>query len=213
MLLGARVRAAAVAVVVVLVAAPTAQACMPQAVACEDQIAQASSALRRSPVYVDPYARPTVGRTAARALTEHVRRAARPMYVAVLPSAALDDAGGSVNATLRGVVAGVGRRGTYVLVVGREAEVRTFRIGGDRGFVADGARRRVKLRGDLGPAITEFLGRIRTTRDPVEPRRRGSGAPVIPAKTLGVALALSLVAAAGVLQAWRRRRIVRKVAS
>nr|MDQ4040988.1 hypothetical protein [Actinomycetota bacterium] len=110
-------RAAPIAVLLAaaaaLVLAPAAGAQSAQATYAEEAVV----ALRDAPVYVAPDAEPGLsGRE-----TEEVRRAivrhdAGPVYVAVLPERARDQAGGSTSELLREIAESLRRRGTYVVV-------------------------------------------------------------------------------------------------
>ena len=77
----------------------------------------AASALRSTPVYVDDAAERArdVDVDRLRAL---IRRGDRPIFIAILPASAANDAGGSVNEVPAALARKVGLRGTYGVVTG-----------------------------------------------------------------------------------------------
>jgi len=88
-----------------------------------DQVAQG---LRRDPVYVDSGAERAITAAAADDLRARVRGAGTPIFVAVLPSSALAEAGGNPNQLAAQLAKQVGRSGTYAVIVGD-----SFRAGSD----------------------------------------------------------------------------------
>jgi hypothetical protein len=106
------VRALLLSLAVLLVAAPAARA--------QGEIDAAAEALRSDPVYVDPDAEAGLSPSEQDELRDRIRAAGRPIYIAVLPSSAADEAGGSSDEVARQLAAAVGRNGTYAVVVGRE---------------------------------------------------------------------------------------------
>ncbi|MDQ3894152.1 MAG: hypothetical protein M3292_05735, partial [Actinomycetota bacterium] len=77
-------------------------------------IAEAASALRTSPVFVDDRASPTISEQQAARLRRQIEGGpAAPLYIAILPAAALAEAGGDPVEVLRELRRRVGRRGTY----------------------------------------------------------------------------------------------------
>nr|MBA2425581.1 hypothetical protein [Actinomycetota bacterium] len=83
----------------------------------------AADALQNDPVYVAPGAESLLAPADADRLRERIAAAdAGPIYVAVLPEAARDEAGGSATELLTGVGERVGRNGTYAVVVGGELQ-------------------------------------------------------------------------------------------
>ncbi len=84
-------------------------------------VEQAIEGLRSDPVYVDPEASPTLSERAADELRQNIEAAdAGPIYVAVLPQSARNEAGGSTEALLTEIAEGMSERGTYVVVAGTE---------------------------------------------------------------------------------------------
>jgi hypothetical protein len=82
-------------------------------------LTEAAQALRDSPVYVDPAAeRALTDRQTARLRDLIAEEDAGPMYVAVLPDSARDEAGGDPSAALREIAEELRRPGTYAGVIG-----------------------------------------------------------------------------------------------
>jgi len=77
--------------------------------------AEVSAELKRDPVYVDPNAEADVSKDQ---VLERVRDAGTPIYVAVLPTAARDEYGGSLEELTKAIAFGVHRNGTYMVVSG-----------------------------------------------------------------------------------------------
>jgi hypothetical protein len=91
------------------------------------RIDHAVAALGSSPVYVDPTAELAIGSDDQQRLREKIDAAgAGPVYIAILPRAAEDETGGDPDGVLEEIHAGVGRPGTYAVVVGRH-----FRAGSE----------------------------------------------------------------------------------
>jgi hypothetical protein len=82
-------------------------------------LTEAAQALRDSPVYVDPGAeRALTDRQATRLRDLIAEEHAGPMYVAVLPASARDEAGGDPSAALLEIAQEVREPGTYAGVIG-----------------------------------------------------------------------------------------------
>jgi hypothetical protein len=105
-----RARIALVAALAALAAAPAAQAA--------DEIARALDTLRSDPVFVDPSAERAISPADAARLRARIDKAgAGPVYVAILPGSAEREAGGDPDGVLQAIGRGLGRDGTYALVV------------------------------------------------------------------------------------------------
>jgi hypothetical protein len=88
-------------------------------------IDSAAQALGSDPVYVAPGAQTTLSDADAAALRRRIERGdAGPVYVAVLPASAIDEAGGDPAEVVRRLAQAVGRRGTYAAISGK-----SFRAG------------------------------------------------------------------------------------
>ena len=140
-------------------------------------IDEAVTALRSSPVYVDPDAEEAISSSEERELERAiVDEGAGPMYVAIVPEAITDEAGGSAEQALRGIRAGVGQPGTYAIVAGSR-----FRAGSDvleRGVAGRLATDAFEIRGDEGvlPTLKEFASLVgEARRNGGEPPSEGPG--------------------------------------
>jgi hypothetical protein len=90
-------------------------------------IDRAVAALNSDPVYVDPAAELAASRADQDRLRRQIDGAgAGPVYVAILPTAAEQEAGGSPDGVLQAIHNALGRKGTYAAVIGRH-----FRAGSD----------------------------------------------------------------------------------
>jgi hypothetical protein len=106
-----RPRSLVLAVVLSLLVAAPAQA--------QRALESAAQALRDSPVYVDPDAERALSEREQARLRELISDSgAGPMYVAVLPASARDQAGGDPTAALREVARDVREPGVYAGVIG-----------------------------------------------------------------------------------------------
>jgi hypothetical protein len=121
-----------------------------------------TGSLRGDPLYVHPAARPTLTPAAAAQVRARIAATGTPVFVAVLPSQALAEAGGSA-ARLAALVAGsLGRPGTYLVVAGGQqgAGSDTLARGEAAGLAGSAFRGHP---GDLGGAVLDFVGRVDQT--------------------------------------------------
>jgi hypothetical protein len=82
-------------------------------------IDQAAQELESDPVFVHPDAKPTISAAEAGELRERIASAGSgPTYVAILPAAARNEAGGDATAVIDELSKALGRDGTYAVVVG-----------------------------------------------------------------------------------------------
>jgi len=82
-------------------------------------LSEAAQALRDTPVYVDPAAERALSEDEVMRLRELIAKTgAGPMYVAILPSSARDEAGGDPSAALREIAEELREPGTYAGVIG-----------------------------------------------------------------------------------------------
>lgn len=88
-----------------------------------------ASSLRTDPVYVDPTAENALTPGQAADLREQIAATSLPIYIAVLPAATADDAGGP-DALLTDLRNAVGRSGIYAVIAGN-----SFRAGSTTGSV------------------------------------------------------------------------------
>jgi hypothetical protein len=95
----------------------------------------ATESLRQDPVYVDPEAERAISDRQAESLRQAIAREdAGPLYVAILPAAAANEAGGDPEAALRELAVAVEEPGTYAVIVGD-----AFRAGATEGILPSGA--------------------------------------------------------------------------
>ena len=107
----------------VLAAAPAAGA--------QGVIDTAARALASDPVYVAPDAKPSLTAAEAAALRRRIERGdAGPVYVAILPAAAVDEAGGDAGEVVSRLANAVGRRGTYAAISGGRFRAGSFTVPG-----------------------------------------------------------------------------------
>jgi hypothetical protein len=98
-----------------------------------ERIDAAVSALQNGPVYVDPNAELAIGSADQARLRAAIDTSgAGPVYIAILPLAAENETGGNPDGVLQAIHDGLGRKGTYAVIVGRH-----FRAGSD-GVLAEG---------------------------------------------------------------------------
>jgi hypothetical protein len=173
-----------------------------------DEIGDAATALREDPVYVDAEARDVLSAAGEQRVEERIRRVdPGPMFVAVLPEPALDEAGGSADGALERLYDELGQQvGTYALIV-ENGENQTFRAGG-RGVLQPGetgalATEAARARGDQGAAavLTDFVDRVDQARD-------GDGASGTGGEGdgTGALVVLGVLAAGGGAFVWSRAR-------
>lgn len=89
-----------------------------QAVVDQDLLGRAASELRREPVFVDPEAEHAISSAAAAQLESAIEGGETPIFVAVLPASAAEEAGGEPNAVPVALAEATGLDGTYAVVVG-----------------------------------------------------------------------------------------------
>ena len=120
---------------------------------------EVAAALRADPVYVDANAERSIGDGEIDELRSEIRGANTPVYVAVLPAAAADAAGGDPAEVARLVAQAVDRPGTFGVVVGD-----SFRAGSSElpaGRAADLAQASLDAQGDDTAAVlVDFVDRV-----------------------------------------------------
>ncbi|MDX6646132.1 MAG: hypothetical protein QOK40_1859, partial [Miltoncostaeaceae bacterium] len=106
-----------------LAAAPAANA--------QGVIDTAARALASDPVYVAPGAKPSLTMAEVAALRRRIERGdAGPVYVAILPASAIDEAGGDPAEVVSRLAAAVRRRGTYAAISGGRFRAGSFTVPG-----------------------------------------------------------------------------------
>ena len=131
-----------------------------------ERIDAAVAALQSTSVYVDPSAELAINAADQAKLRRTIDTAgAGPVYVAILPLAAENETGGDPDGVLDALHDGLGRKGTYAVVVGRH-----FRAGSD-GVLEPGVAGRLATdalnahRGDgVSATLTDFVARVADAR-------------------------------------------------
>jgi hypothetical protein len=170
-------------------------------------IEEAAGALRSSPVYVDPDAERALSEAEVDGLRETIRRrGAGPMYIAVLPGSAADEAGGDASAALREIALGVREPGTYAAVIGD-----SFRAGATGGVLPEGeagslATQALEAKGGAGTTavLEDFIRRVGQVRTGGGTGGDDSSGGGFPGAVLFALLAIP--AALFGWSRWRRRR-------
>jgi hypothetical protein len=133
----------------------------------QDRLGTAAESLRSNPVYVDPEAERAFSEEEAERLRRAIAREdAGPLYLAVLPAAAAEEAGGDPDAALLELAREVGEPGTYGAIVGD-----AFRAGATEGVLPGGlagdlASRSFESESGAGPAavLGDFVRRVGEAR-------------------------------------------------
>ena len=127
-------------------------------------IGDAATALQTSSVYVHEDAEEEISDREEEALERRiVETGAGPLYIAIVPARAADEAGGSAEGVARGIANQLRRPGTYAVVAGDQ-----FRAGStlveDAGRIANDA---IEVRADEGvyPTLREFVERVGEARE------------------------------------------------
>lgn len=167
---------------------------------------RAVAGLRTDPVYVDPAAELAILPADQDRLRQKIDAAgAGPVYIAILPAAAENEAGGGPDGVLQAIHDGLARPGTYAAVIGRH-----FRAGSegvlDRGVAGVLATEALKAHTGEGVTATllDFIDRV------AEARRNsgGGGGGGQPSGAGGVLIGVLLAGVIGFLafRALRARR-------
>jgi hypothetical protein len=133
----------------------------------QGKLDSAAQSLRSDPVYVDPDAERAISGKEADELRREIRREdAGPLYVAILPAEAADEAGGDSDAALVEIARAVGGPGTYAAIVGD-----SFRAGATGGVLQSGeagrlASESLQAEGDQGTmaVLEDFVRRVGDAR-------------------------------------------------
>ncbi|MCW2963803.1 MAG: hypothetical protein JWO17_1055 [Actinomycetia bacterium] len=127
-------------------------------------INRAAQALANDPVYVDPSAT-TVSQADADVLRREVASKGKgPIYIAVLPKAALAEAGGSAVGISDELHRILGRRGVYAVVAGNQFRAESTDLGtGKAGKLATDAFRAHHTAG-VTPTLVDFIDRVGAAR-------------------------------------------------
>ena len=200
-------RRPAVAVLVVVAWLLGAGTAWPQAVATRSILDDAVAELRRSPVYQHPDAERRLSAGALDALAERIAEGDTPIFVAVLPAAAVEEAGGDPGSVPVALGEATGLPGTYAVVVGNSFRAASNQL--ERGRAPALATSAFQARSEEGTeaVLTEFVDRVQAAA-----AGRGSAAPSGSDDSGGdggdggtTLLVLAALGGAGLL-VWRRGR-------
>jgi len=159
----------------------------------QSALENAAQALRDSPVYVDPDAERSLSERPQARLRELIADSgAGPMYIAVLPASARDEAGGDTTAALREIARDLREPGVYAGVIGD-----SFRAGSLGADVPAGelASESLNAKGTDGTyaVLADFVRRVGDARagggSGGSGRDGGGGFPFLLVLLLGVPLA------------------------
>jgi hypothetical protein len=129
---------------------------------------RAVASLGRDPVYVDAGARKAIAAASVSALRERVRQAGTPVYVAVLPAAALREAGGNADRLAQAIVAALRGGGTVAVSAGGRTGAASSTL--DPGIAGTTVRAAGQAhRGDLAATMLDFVGRADAAASASEP--------------------------------------------
>jgi hypothetical protein len=165
---------------------------------------RAARALETDPVYVDPGAEHAIpAADAERIRREITARRAGPMYVAILPAAAANEAGGSPEGVAEALANALRSDGTYAVVVGGSFRATSTNLGGVSAAADDAFR--AHGRDGLTATMLDFTDRVGSLRANDD---SGSGDGGNGPGGAGGIVVLGLVAAGGgaLLLSRRRRR-------
>jgi hypothetical protein len=135
------------------------------AAASTSYVGQAATALRSDPVYVHPDAKPSISEADADRLRERIATSsAGPVYIAVVPGAARNEAGGDAADWVRSLAETLDRRGTYAAVVGGQFRAASNVL--DGGQAADLATEAFEEQSDEGITATllAFVDKVAAAR-------------------------------------------------
>jgi len=173
----------------------------------------AAKGLADNPVYVSDQAEEKLTVPEQNELRQHIGQNSRvPIYVAVLPRAALDEGGGNAGDVAGQIAQTLGRTGVYAVLAGKQ-----FRAGSTKGGLPSGEAPRLATEAfdahhASGPqaVLVDFVDRVEAAAaqgggaTSSDGSRSGSGAGAV----LGIALAVLVVVGGGalILSSRRRRR-------
>jgi hypothetical protein len=125
---------------------------------------QAAQALANDPVYVDPAATTVSHADAGDLRSEIASKGKGPIYIAVLPKAALAEAGGSAVGIADELHRMLGRRGVYAVIAGNQFRAESTDLGtGEAGKLATDAFRAHHAAG-VTPTVLDFIDRVGAAR-------------------------------------------------
>ena len=159
------------------------------------EIEDAAEALRSDPVYVDQQAERAITPVEADRLRDRIRTAeAGPLYVAILPQDAVEEAGGDLDGVVERLHDQLGRDGTYAVVVGNSLRAGSTDVEGT-GDLAEEALEQHRDEG-VAPTLVAFVDAVGAERNPETARGDGDdggGFPWVLALLVGIPAVLFLV--------------------
>jgi hypothetical protein len=136
---------------------------------------RAVDALQHSPVYVDPQAEKKIPSSDAERVQAAIQEGREPVYVAVLPAAAAEQAGGTPEGVVQLLHNELGRPGTYAVVVGNHFRAGSTDLGsGVAGRLASRAFDAHRSEG-VGAVLVDFVRRVGAERNGGGSGGRGGG--------------------------------------
>ncbi|MEA2685638.1 MAG: hypothetical protein QOE93_833, partial [Actinomycetota bacterium] len=138
-------------------------------------VERAASHLRSDPVYVDPEAERGIDDASADRLRQRIRDSGAAIFIAVLPSSAVADAGGEVNRLPEALGSATGLTGTYGVVAGNSFRAGSnFLPAGQAGSLATASFQ--ARSGDGTAAVLEdFVDRVVAVQGAQSPSPSASG--------------------------------------
>jgi hypothetical protein len=129
-------------------------------------VSRAIHALETDPVYVDPAATKTITAAQADRLRNEIRtRGDGPIYIAVLPNAALAEEGGNALGVIDAIYHGIRTRGVYAVVAGGDFRAESVDLGnGKAGELASQAYDAHHAEG-IAPTLVDFVDRVGDRRN------------------------------------------------
>jgi hypothetical protein len=129
---------------------------------------RAVSSLGRDPVYVDAGARKALPAASVTALRKRIRQADTPVYVAVLPAAALREAAGNADRLAQAIASALRGGGTVAVSAGSHTGAASNTL--DPGIAGTAIRAAGQAhRGNLGGTMLDFVGRADAAASAGEP--------------------------------------------
>jgi hypothetical protein len=125
---------------------------------------RAANALAGSPVYLDPAATTVTQAQAARLRTEIESQAHGPVYVAILPKAALAEGGGSAVGIADELHRQLDRRGVYAVVAGNQFRAESNDLGGGRAAELATQAFDAHHTEGVAPTLVDFVDRVGAER-------------------------------------------------
>ncbi|MBA3841525.1 MAG: hypothetical protein H0X39_02730 [Actinobacteria bacterium] len=127
-------------------------------------IDRAVTGLSSNPVYVDPAATKTITAAQAAAVRQEIEtKGDGPIYIAILPAAALDEAGGDALGIVDEIHRQLGDRGAYAVVAGGHFRAEATDLNGKAADLATKAFNAHHSDG-IAPTLTDFVDRVGATR-------------------------------------------------